>query len=186
MFLHKPVYGQLDAPKRWYMEATRRLRTLKMAATPNGSLPMAAVHSPARCPTHRSFVDYCASTWMTWLGTGNTSSDVYQAAEISIKEAFNFRTWQKDEPFDYCGAKMTRDTDGTWHISHKDYLQKITPITIDKNRQTHEPMSEREQTALRGLLGSLQWPAVQSSPHLQASTSLLRGEMSTWAVRPHL
>ena len=26
MLLHKPVYGQLDAPKRWFLEATRRLR----------------------------------------------------------------------------------------------------------------------------------------------------------------
>ena len=45
-------------------------------------------------------------------------------------------------------------------------------------------MSEREQTALRGLLGSLQWPAVQSSPHLQASTSLLSGEMSSGLSAP--
>ena len=28
MLLHKPVYGQLDAPKRWYLEACRRLKSL--------------------------------------------------------------------------------------------------------------------------------------------------------------
>ena len=28
MFLRKPVYGQLDAPRRWYLEAIRRLTSL--------------------------------------------------------------------------------------------------------------------------------------------------------------
>ena len=28
MFLYKPIYGQLDAPKRWFLEATRKLRNL--------------------------------------------------------------------------------------------------------------------------------------------------------------
>ena len=183
MFLHKPVYGQLDAPKRWYMEATRRLGTLKWHQHPMDPClwllyqPSAVPDAPELCGLLCLHVD-------DMLGSGNTSSAVYQAAESSIKEAFNFRTWQKDEPFDYCGAKMTRDANGTWHISHQEYLNKITPITIDKSRQTHQPMSEREQTALRGLLGSLQWPAVQSSP-LQASTSLLSGEMSTGLSAPH-
>ena len=45
-------------------------------------------------------------------------------------------------------------------------------------------MSEKEQTVLRQLLGSLQWPAVQMSPHLQASTSLLLGEMNTGLPSP--
>ena len=87
-------------------------------------------------------------------------------------------------PFAYCGAKMTRDEDGTWHISHKEYLSKVSPLPIGKDRQPHQPMSEKEHTMLRQLLGSLQWPAVQTSPHLQASTSLLSGEMSTGLSSP--
>ena len=42
MLLHKPVYGQLDAPKRWYMEACRRLRALGCIAGA-GSLFLAVV-----------------------------------------------------------------------------------------------------------------------------------------------
>ena len=37
---------------------------------------------------------------------------------------------------------------------------------------------------LRQLLGSLQWPAVQISPHLEASTSRLSGDMSTGLSSP--
>jgi len=65
------------------------------------------------------------------LGAGNMASATYTAAEAALKKAFTFRTWQKDEPFDCCGAKMTRDEDGTWHISHKEYLSKVSPLPIE-------------------------------------------------------
>ena len=82
-----------------------------------------------------------------------------------------------------------RDDDGTWRISHKDYIiyiHKIQPLPLEKDRQTHQPMSDKEHTMLRQLLGSLQWPAVQSSPRIQASTSLLSGEMSGGLSSPLL
>ena len=44
------------------------------------------------------------------------------------------------------------------------------------------PLTAKDTTNLRGLLGSLQWPAVQSSPHLQASASLLAGQVSSGTV----
>ena len=34
MLLIKPVYGQLDAPKKWYLEATRRLTSLNWIPHP--------------------------------------------------------------------------------------------------------------------------------------------------------
>ena len=112
------------------------------------------------------------------LGGGDPNSATYQAAEQEIQKAFNFRSWQKDEDFEYCGSQMTRDEDGTWHVSHSEYFKKVLPIPVDKNRPPGQPLTDKEQTMLRGLLGSLQWPAVQTSPHIQASTPLLSGEMS--------
>ena len=44
MLLHKPCYSQLDAPKRWHMEAARRLRELGcMGSPPHGSMSMVAI-----------------------------------------------------------------------------------------------------------------------------------------------
>ena len=113
------------------------------------------------------------------LGTGNPASERYVKAEEEIKQSFNFRTWQKDTDFDYCGAQMSRGDDGAWNVSHSKFIRKIKPMTLDKNREAQQPLSAKEQSDLRGLLGSLQWPAVQSSPHLQATTSLLSGMMSS-------
>ena len=58
-------------------------------------------------------------------------------------------------------------------------MKKIKPMTLPKHVGPDHELSQRELTELRGLLGSLQWPAVQSSPHLQASTSMTSGSVST-------
>ena len=185
MLLIKPVYGQLDAPKRWYLEATRRLTSLGWTPHPLDPClwrlfePATEGECPVLCGLLTLHVD-------DMLGTGNLQSQTYMAAEAALKQAFSFRTWQKDEPFEYCGAKMYRDDDGTWHVDHQSYISKISPLPLEKSRQPHQPMSDREHTMLRQLLGSLQWPAVQSSPHLQASTSLLSGEMSSGLSSPLL
>ena len=44
-------------------------------------------------------------------------------------------------------------------------------------------MTESERTQLRGLLGALQWPATQSSRHLQAMVSMLSGEVTKATVK---
>ena len=183
MLLHKPCYGQLDAPKRWHMEAARRLKDLGWVPHPMDPC-LWLLYEPAQGDAVPALCGLLALHVDDMLGAGDPKSPTYMAAEAALKQAFNFRTWQKDEPFDYCGAKMTRDEDGTWHISHKEYLSKVSPLSIGKDRQPHQPMSEKEHTMLRQLLGSLQWPAVQTSPHLQASTSLLSGEMSTGLSSP--
>ena len=179
MFLHKPVYGQLDAPRRWFFEASSRIRKLGRSQ-----------HSLDPCfwmlfePQSQKLVGLLCLHVDDMLGGGDLQSETYQHMEEEIKTMFNFRTWQQDESFEYCGADMSRETDGTWVVSHEKYLQKIKPLTMEKGRPTHSPMTPKEQSLLRGLLGSLQWPAVQSSPHWLASTSLLSGEMSTGLAAP--
>ena len=44
-------------------------------------------------------------------------------------------------------------------------------------------LMDKEITQVRGLLGSLQWPGVQTSPHLQCSTSMLAGQITKATVQ---
>ena len=63
-------------------------------------------------------------------------------AEQELQKTFNFRTWQKDEKgFEYCGASLQRYEDGTWIFDHKQYLQKIKPVTLEKGREPHSQLS---------------------------------------------
>ena len=123
------------------MEAARWLRELGWVPHPMEPclwLPYGPAHGdavPALCGLLTLHVDDV-------LGAGNMESATYRVAEAALKQAFQFRTWQKDEPFD-CGAKMTRDEDGTWHIGHKEYTSAKF-LHSHLKRSATSPADERE------------------------------------------
>ena len=190
MLLQKPCYGQLDAPRRWFLEATRRLKQLGLrqhCMDPCLFLLYEADFPDEPATSEEMVVGpdrLCGMICIhvdDLLGTGCTHSAVYQKLESRLKEAFNFREWHDTETMEYCGANLVHNADG-WKLSHENYYKKIKPITVEKSRGPVDPLNAKDTTMLRGLLGSLQWPAVQSSPHLQASASLLAGQMSSGTV----
>ena len=190
MLLKKPCYGQLDAPRRWFLEATRRLKQLRLRqhcmdpclfmlyesdfpdepAAPADSV----VGADRLCGLICIHVD-------DLLGTGCPISVVQQRLEARSKEAFNFREWHDTESMESCGASLVHNSEG-WRLSHENYYKKLKRITVDKIRGPAALLDSKDVTQLRGLLGSLQWPALQSSPHLQVSVSLLAGQLSTGTV----
>ena len=92
-----------------------------------------------------------------------------------------FREWKTGDdgkPLTYCGCDIHINNDGSFMLNQTSYLGKVKPITYDRKRDLAEALNHRELTQLRGLLGSLQWPAVQSSPRLQSSASILSGHVS--------
>ena len=95
-----------------------------------------------------------------------------------LRSTVSFREWHsgadKDE-LTYCGAKIIY-----WKIHHTEYLGKQKPTSFPKERQQKtQPVTEGERTALRGLLGALQWPSTQTAPWLQAPISMLAGSVSS-------
>ena len=167
MALIKPVYGQLDAPRRWWQEATRRL-------TQEGWIPhdldpcLFVLHhrqgdgTTTPCGLIALHVD-------DMLGAGDRSCPTYLGAERRLKEVFDFRRWQKDsETMEYCGVLHQRE-DFAWTLSQKHFLPKVKPVTLHRGRGAEDPMNDQDKAHLRALLGSLQWPGVQSQPHLGPS-----------------
>ena len=180
MLLKKPCYGQLDAPRRWFLEATRRLKQLGLRQHCMDPCLFMLYESdfPDEAPTSSGLICIHVDDL---LGTGCPQSTTYQKLEMRLKEAFNFREWHDTETMEYCGASLVHNSDG-WKLSHENYYKKLKPLTVEKHRGPSDPLGAKDVTQLRGLLGSLQWPAVQSSPHLQASASLLAGQMSSGTV----
>ena len=100
----------------------------------------------------------------------------------NLKGIFNFREWitsNDKEELEYCGAQITKVGQDHWKIHHEKYLNKQKPITYPKERHgSNDGVTDREKTSLRGLIGALQWPATQTSPHLQCMVSTLAGQVS--------
>ena len=192
MLLRKPCYGQLDAPRRWFLEACRRLRALgfrqhlldpcmfllfeKDFKENEKKTPSEQVLGEGRlCGVICIHVD-------DMFGGGAPGSETYASVEKDLKKAFNFREWQTSSKLEYCGATLEHKGHN-WRLHHQQYLRKVKPVHIDKDRKPEDVMTPSEVTRFRGLLGSLQWPAVQSQPHLQCATSMLAGTMSAGLVR---
>ena len=96
--------------------------------------------------------------------------DCYNDTLAKLKSSFTFREWKTGDdgkPLTYCGCDIFLNEDGSFVLNQKSYLGKVKPISYDGKRNLTESLNQKEITQLRGLLGSLQWPAVQSSPHLQ-------------------
>ena len=198
MLLVKPVYGQLDAPRRWYLEAVRRLRGLGLrqhVLDPCTFLIYEADHggptgeSPDPDPSFLGAERLCGMICLhvdDMLGAGDPNSEVYNKVLAELRKSFSFREWKDGSHLEYCGATIDKSEDGTLKLHHEGYLRKIKPMTIAKHLGPESGLNNNEITTLRGLLGAIQWPAVQSSPHLQASTSILSGSISRGLVKTAL
>ena len=158
MFLVKPCYGQLDAPRRWFLEAVRRLKSLGFRqhlldpclfllyeADFADSEPQVVKNSNVfgeqkLCGMICLHVD-------DMLGCGNHNSKVYQEIESKLKETFSFREWQTASKLEYCGATLEKEEEsGTWKLHHAEYLRKIKPIPLSKDRGPDDYMTPNEVT----------------------------------------
>ena len=191
------AYGQLDAPRRWYLEAVRRLRSLGLRQhilDPCTFLiyetDLEDPYKPGTCRSSTLGDDrLCGMICLhvdDMLGAGDADSPVYQEVIKKLQEMFSFREWKDGDNLEYCGATIQKGSDGTLKLNHTSYLRKVKPLTLGKHLGPEAELSSQETTALRGLLGALQWPAVQSSPHLQASASIYSGSVSRGFVKTAL
>ncbi|CAE7928185.1 GIP [Symbiodinium necroappetens] len=106
-------------------------------------------------------------------------------AKARLKDTFAFREWHEGErSVEYLGSQIECLPDGSTKYHQAKYLAKLHPITVDKVRAAspEEPVTEKERTKLRALLGGLQWAATQSTPHLQPHTSMLAGQTTKATV----
>ena len=192
MLLKKPCYGQIDAPRRWFREASRRLTSIGLRPHMldpccflicESDFPDIKATDPSKCLGTERIVGMVCIHVDDMLGGGLEESLVYQHVVKQLRETFNFREWKDHDKLEYCGASLQKTSTGGWRLDHAEYLHKVKPISLQRDRGPDDYMTPSETTQLRGLLGSLQWPSVQSQPHLQCSTSLLAGQVSAGLVK---
>eukprot|EP00435_Cladocopium_sp_Y103_P073124 s421_g42.t1 len=105
-----------------------------------------------------------------FVGAGSPTSKTYAKLVESLRATFNFREWKDGNRLEYCGSVLEKLPEGG--------LKLCQPVPLQKGVGPNSDLTSKEITQLRGLCGALQWPAVQSSPHLQATTSITSGLVS--------
>lgn len=70
-------------------------------------------------------------------------------------------------------------------VRAESYMHKVKPLTTEKGRLAHPEglCMPKDTIMLRGLNGSVQWPASQSMLHLSATASLSQANRETVAVQ---
>ena len=179
MRLHKPAYGLCDAPRAWYVEATRRLESLGFRRHALDSCLFLLHNSGGKLTCMLAlYVDDV-------LMAGSRSSSEYQKVKKELQDSFSSREFHDNEQsFEFLGSRLDRLPDGVLKHHQQPYISKLHPIAVEKSRlaDTASPVTEKERTKLRALVGGLQWAATQSAPHLQVHTSMLAGEASKATV----
>ena len=193
MQLKKPMYGLCDAPRAWYMEAVERILSLDNVYRHPLDACLFLVFDPAeKTQLTREGEEGEAPGRLVatfgihvddLLGCGDVNSEIYQKVKKQLHELFSFRMWEESGTLQYCGCDIVNNNDGIL-LRQADYISKQTPITLPAARKANSssPLTQKETTQLRALIGALQWPCTQSAPFLQCSVSQLAGKVSKATV----
>ena len=195
MKLTKPMYGLVDAPKAWFDEAVTRIMDLgkgSIVQHPLDSCLFLKFDRPIQLgiedqeePQLLAIFDIHVDDL---FGAYDQKNPLALDFVADLQKIFKFREWHEGSTKDeltYCGTQICKAPEGHWRIHQGDYFKKQKPITIPKSKENQDtPVTEKERTALRGLLGALQWPATQTSPHLQSAVSLMAGCVTAATTKP--
>jgi hypothetical protein len=110
-------------------------------------------------------------------------SPYFESKIQELEKKFAFGS-HKVSAFTFTGIEVTQHSDFSITLSQSAYVKKIPPIAIEANRksQPEQPVTEAERLALRGLIGSLQYSAINTRPDLSSKLSFLQSAINTAKV----
>ena len=162
--LTAPVYGQANAPRRWFLHVLHTLQALlwiQHTLDPCCFLQKVEDKVVAVLGIHVDDVIVCALPG-------------HEHLLRQVQEAFVWGSeWEKDS-FMFVGRQINRLADGSYTIDQMHYTTDIS-----KTRISHEPETKLHEhpelvTEFRSGIGSLQWMAGTTRGDLAADVSLLQ------------
>ena len=163
--LTAPVYGQANAPRRWFLHVLNTMSWEQHSLDPCCFLQLDGEGEDRRVVAvlgiHVDDVICCCLPG-------------YEALLDKVKASFEWGSeWECDD-FVFTGRRIKRQSDGSFHIDQEHYVADIskTKITMDDS----EKLSDHPElvTEFRSGIGSLQWMAGTTRGDLAADVSLLQ------------
>ena len=102
-------------------------------------------------------------------------SELFQSKLKALAERFPFGSHKKRN-FTFTGLRIDQQPDNSIHVNQTQYIKDINPITLSKIRRgiLDEPANEDKHQALRGLIGSLHYAAVNTRPEIRSRLGFLQ------------
>ena len=165
------AYGRVDAPVLFYKEFRRHLENVGFEAHPldNCLYILRNKQDPSK-------LDGILGTHVDdGIGGGNHH---YEVAIRELQKQLPFGSQEFDR-FKFTGLDIEQLPDFSIKVSQKDYIHRIDPIDVNKDRrgQKDASINNHELQSLRGLCGSLQYAAVHSRPDIATKVAYLQKEI---------
>lgn len=167
----KPIYGLLNATKRWY-------DSLSAFLLDDGWV----IHSLDKCLFKRiksrgEICGYLGIHVDDVLTSG--FGDEYEHCIQRLRNKFTFGSWENamDGTITYCGCEITHHSDFSIWVGQQKFSMSVDEINLSTERKG-EPLEEatsQEKRQMRQCLGALNWRATQSAPWLLSTVSHLQG-----------
>ena len=156
--LNKTVYGLSDAALQWYLRVKEELLRLGMSISKLEPALFAWKISGRTKGILCLYVDD-----ILWAGENTFKEEVvdkiYSMFQIGSSASKSFR---------YIGLNIENSLDGSTSVDQHDYSVSIEPINLSKARlnNRNSELNEKEKSEYRGLLGQLNWVAMQTRPDI--------------------
>ncbi|CAE7733615.1 GIP [Symbiodinium sp. CCMP2592] len=169
-----PVYGQSNAPRRWYLHVADKLQALGWM---------------------RHTLDPCL--WMKLSPDGSTICSVLglhvddvilaalEGSESNLHEvegAFEWGgPWEHTE-FTFIGRRIKQHSDWSLSVDQESYVAEVPPTKVKLDPATSLAAHADLLTEYRSGIGSLQWLASTTRPDVAADVSLIQRAVSDLTV----
>ena len=169
--LKKGAYGLVDAPFLWFCALQTELHNLGFESSP--FCPCTFV---LRDPNTQGIAGILGMHVDDGLGGGN---QFFQEKIDLLEQKYPFGS-KKTSAFTFTGIEMAQRGDHSIVLNQSSYVRKIPAINLEVNRKTldDEPVTEEERLLLRGLIGSLQYAAVNTRPDISSRLSILQSQIN--------
>ena len=173
--LLKGAYGRVDAPYLWFMELKKGLEDIGFLASPFD--PCTFVLPNQQTGQLEGLIGIHVDDGLC------CGSQKFHQKLMLLKEKFPFGSYKKRN-FTFTGLKIDQAHDFSITVNQEQYVKDIQPIAISRDRKTmtEAPIDETERQALRALVGSLQYAAVNSRPDICSRLGWLQSRINTAKV----
>ena len=177
--LNKGAYGLIDAPYLWYCALVTELTRLGFETSPFDPCCF-VLRSPHQGDQPGKLEGILGIHVDDGIGGG---SSYFEEKIHQLEQKFAFGS-HKISAFTFTGIEVTQHTNYNISLSQSSYVRKIPSITVEPNRKSQPelPVNESERLSLRGLIGSLQYAAINTRPDLSSKLSFLQSAINTAKV----
>ena len=173
--LEKGAYGLIDAPYLWFMAISDELKSLGFEPSPFDPCLFTL-----RNPHDQSIAGVIGLHVDDGICGGNS---FFMSKLDQLEKKYPFGS-KKLHQFTFTGIEMNQLPNYTIHMNQSKYVKAINPIHIPKDRKEQRDalVTEDERQALRAIVGSLQYAAVNTRPDLSSRISMLQSSINRATV----